>query len=164
MDTVNTSIVVDRPVEEVFAYLADIANHAEFTDHYLVDWHLTRTDSVGLGAGARCRVKAPLQRFAWVGVNIVELEPPVTIALAGSGGKFNRVRTEIVYRLEAREAATTSVRLSAKTEPKTASDRLMESLGGRSWLRRQNGRALERLREILKDGKGRGSRPTVSGL
>ena len=49
------------PREEVFEYLADIANHAEFTDHFMVDWRLTREDSYGRGAGARFRVKAPLQ-------------------------------------------------------------------------------------------------------
>jgi uncharacterized protein YndB with AHSA1/START domain len=50
------SIIVGAPRERVFDYLRDIANHPEFTDHYLVDWHLTRIDSVGLGAGARFRV------------------------------------------------------------------------------------------------------------
>ena len=42
-----------RPREEVFAYLADVANHPEFTDHFLKDWRLTREDSEGRGAGAR---------------------------------------------------------------------------------------------------------------
>ena len=45
--TVSTTIA--KPREQVFEYLADIANHAEFTDHYLVDWHLTRIDSYGPG-------------------------------------------------------------------------------------------------------------------
>ena len=54
--TVSTVISVSR--ERVFDYLQDIANHPEFTDHYLVDWHLTRMNSVGRGAGARFRVKA----------------------------------------------------------------------------------------------------------
>ena len=35
MDPVAVSIIVDKPREEVFEYLADIANHAEFTDHFL---------------------------------------------------------------------------------------------------------------------------------
>jgi len=38
--TVTTTVA--RPREEVFDYLADIANHAEFTDHFLKDFHLTR--------------------------------------------------------------------------------------------------------------------------
>ncbi|MEA2297560.1 MAG: hypothetical protein QOF77_496 [Solirubrobacteraceae bacterium] len=164
MDTVNVSIVVGRPVEEVFAYLVDIANHAEFTDHYLVDWHLTRTDSVGVGAGARFRVTAPMQRFNWVGVNIVEVEAPRRIVEAGGGGKFNRIKVKAVYLLTPTEAEKTEVALSMRTEPATASDRLMEGLGGRPWLRRQNAKALKRLRAIVETGEGRGRRPTVGGL
>ena len=49
MDTVTLDITIDRPREEVFAYLSDVANHPEFSDHYLTDWHLTRVDSVGRG-------------------------------------------------------------------------------------------------------------------
>ncbi len=49
VDPVSVSIVVSAPREQVFDYLQDIANHSEFTDHYLVDWHLTRIDSVGRG-------------------------------------------------------------------------------------------------------------------
>ena len=49
MDPVTSTITIDRPREEVFDYLADIANHPEFSDHYLKDWHLTRVDSVGNG-------------------------------------------------------------------------------------------------------------------
>ena len=55
MDPLVTEITIARPREEVFEYLADIANHAEFTDHYLVEWHLTRENPYGLGAGARFR-------------------------------------------------------------------------------------------------------------
>jgi uncharacterized protein YndB with AHSA1/START domain len=49
MDPVSAHIVIDRPREEVFDYLADIANHAEFTDHWLTEWRLTRVDSYGRG-------------------------------------------------------------------------------------------------------------------
>ncbi len=55
MGPMTVSILVDRPREQVFDYLQDIANHPEFTDHYLVDWHLTRIDSVG---AARARAFA----------------------------------------------------------------------------------------------------------
>ena len=41
MDPIELSITIDRPREEVFEYLADIANHPEFTDHYLKEWHLS---------------------------------------------------------------------------------------------------------------------------
>src|SRR6185437_5832068 len=59
VDPVTVSTVISAPREQVFDYLQDIANHSEFTDHFMVDWHLTRIDSIGRGAGARFRVKAP---------------------------------------------------------------------------------------------------------
>ena len=163
MDPVTVSITVGRPREQVFAYLADIANHSEFTDHFLEDWHLTRADPVGRGAGARFRIKAPLQRFSWMGVSFIEVDPPWRIVEAGRGGKFNRIRSMTIYTLEPAPDEGTRVRLSVETEPVTISDHLMEALGARRWTRRQNLRALRRLRSILEDGKHRGARVTVAG-
>ena len=155
--------MVGRPREEVFDYLADIANHAEFTDHYLVDWHLLRENSAGLGAGARFRVKAPLQRFAWFGVRFAEIDAPRRIIEAGRGGKFNRIRTLTSYTLDPSPGDSTRVELTTETIPALPSDRLMEALGARRWTRRQNRRALRRLRSILEQDVGRGQRPTVAG-
>ena len=163
MDPVSVTITVGRPREEVFAYLVDIANHAEFTDHYLTDWHLTREDPVGRGAGARFRVKAPLQRFSWMGVSLIEVDAPWRIVEAGRGGKYNRIRSMTVYTLEPAAGDTTRVKLTVETEPVTISDRLMEALGARGRTRRQNRRALRRLRSILEEGKRRGARVTIAG-
>jgi len=163
VDPVTVSITVGRPREQVFAYLADIANHSEFTDHFLEDWHLTRADPVGRGAGARFRIKAPLQRFSWMGVSFIEVDPPWRIVEAGRGGKFNRIRSMTIYTLEPAPDDGTRVRLSVETEPVTISDHLMEALGARRWTRRQNRRALRRLRSILEDGRHRGARVTIAG-
>jgi uncharacterized protein YndB with AHSA1/START domain len=163
VDPVSVSIVVGRPREVVFDYLRDIANHSEFTDHFLADWHLTRENSVGRGAGARFRVRAPLQRFSWMGVSFIDVRPPRRIVQAGRGGKFNRVRSLTTYTLEPHPGDTTVVELTTETEPVTISDRLLESFGARRWVRRQNRRALRRLRSILEDGRGRGPRVTVAG-
>ena len=64
MNEVERETLIDRPQAEVFAYLADIALWPEWTDHFLTDWHLTREDSYGQGAGARFHVKRRLDRFA----------------------------------------------------------------------------------------------------
>jgi uncharacterized protein YndB with AHSA1/START domain len=163
MDPVSSSIVIARPRAEVFAYLNDIANHAEFTDHFLAEFRLTRENTVGRGAGARFRIKAPLQRFSWAGVSFIEVEPPRRIVEAGRGGKFNRIRMMTVYTLEPHAGDTTKVELTTETEPATLSDKIAESLGARRWTRRQNKRALRRLRSILEEGKGRGPRATIAG-
>jgi len=143
--------------------LRDIANHPEFTDHYLVDWHLTRIDSVGLGAGARFRVKAPGNRFSWGDVTFVEVDAPHRIVEAGRTGKNNRIRTLGVYELAPGASGTTRVRFTLETEPVTLSDRLLEGLGARAWLRRKNNRAMHRLRSIIESDVGRGARVTVAG-
>ncbi len=156
------SIIVGAPRERVFDYLRDIANHPEFTDHYLVDWHLTRIDSVGLGAGARFRVKAPGNRFSWGDVTFIEVDAPHRIVEVGRTGKNNRIRTLGVYELAPGAAGTTRVRFTLETEPVTLSDRLLEGLGARAWLKRKNNRAMHRLRSIIESDVGRGARVTVA--
>ncbi len=165
MHPLTVSIVIDAPREQVFEYLQDIANHAEFTDHYLRDWHLTRENSVGRGAGARFRVAArgPGSRFGWGDVTLAEVEAPHRIVEVGRGGKINRVRTLGVYELAPGAGNTTRVRYTLETRPATLADRLQESLGARGWLRRKNMKAMRRLRSIVETGEGRGERPTVAG-
>lgn len=163
MKPVTVSVGIKRPREEVFEYLADLANHAEFTDHYLVDWHLTRENSYGLGAGARFRIKAPANRFAWGDATVVELERPGRIVEEGRGGKFNRIHSRGEYRLTPSDNDGTDVSYTLETHPGNLADRIMESLGARPYVKRQNAKALRRLRRILEDNEGRGRRATVAG-
>lgn len=162
MDAFTVSTTISRPREEVFEYLADIANHAEFSDHYLVDWHLLREDPRGVGAGARFRVKMPLNRFSWADLSIAELQPPYRILQRGRGGKFNRIRIVATYTLQPASGNGTRVELTFETEPALPSDRLMEAFGARSWMRRKSARAMRRLTTILEEGRDRGRRPTVA--
>ncbi|MGO9954711.1 MAG: SRPBCC family protein [Solirubrobacteraceae bacterium] len=162
MEPFTVATTIARPREQVYEYLADIANHAEFTDHYLVDWRLTRVDPYGPGAGARFRIKAPLQRFAWADVTIAEMQPPYRIVEHGRGGKYNRIRMLGVYTLSPASAGATKVQYTFETEPRQLSDKLMETFGGRSWSRRKAGKAMRRLRSILEDGRDRGRRASVA--
>ncbi len=170
MDPVSVSTVVSAPREQIFDYLQDIANHPEFTDHFLVDWHLTRVDSVGRGAGARFRVKAPFNRYSWADVTFAEVERPQRIVENGRTGKGNRIRTLGVYELDPTGGGATRVTFTLQTAPATFADRLMESFGARGWMRRKNAKALRRLRAIMEGGAGvsaraarRGPRVTVAG-
>jgi uncharacterized protein YndB with AHSA1/START domain len=163
VDPITVSVTIARPREEVFEYLADIANHAEFTDHYLKDWHLTREESYGRGAGARFRVAAPGNRFPWADTTFVEVDPPYRIVEAGRGGKYNRNKVTGVYTLAPGPGGTTRVEFTNEFEPALLSDRILSKLGVRSWLKRKNRKALRRLRSILEEGEGRGKRVTVAG-
>jgi uncharacterized protein YndB with AHSA1/START domain len=163
VDAVTVSTTIAMPREQVFEYLADIANHAEFTDHYLVDWHLLRENPYGTGAGARFRVKAPLSRFSWADMTFSELQPPYRIIERGRGGKYNRVRMLGTYTLTPAPSGTTKVEYTLETQPAMLSDKLMEALGARAWNKRQAARAMRRLRAILEEGRLRGKRVTVAG-
>jgi uncharacterized protein YndB with AHSA1/START domain len=163
VDPFTVTVTIAKPREEVFEYLADLANHAEFTDHYLKDWHLTREDSYGRGAGARFRLDSPGNRFGWGDTTLVEVDPPFRIVEAGRGGKYNRIKVTGVYTLTPGPGGTTRVEFFNQVEPALLSDRIMEKLGARGWLRRKTRKAMRRLRSILEEGLDRGARATIAG-
>ncbi len=163
MDPVELTSTIDRPREEVFEYLADIANHPEFTDHYLKHWRVTRVVSYGPGAGARYKMDGPFQRFGWSDLTFIQVEPPRSIVAVGRGGKFNRIKTYASWTLEPASGGT-RVEFVFETEPKLPTDRLVEAFGFRRWFKRKSGKGLRRLRSILEDNERRGTRATVAGI
>jgi uncharacterized protein YndB with AHSA1/START domain len=164
MEPVTLTTTIARPRAEVFEYLADVANHEQFSDHCMTDWHLTREESYGRGAGARFRVKSRFDRFSYGDLTLTEVIAPERIVGAGRAGRFNRVRTHSEWRLKDLGNGRTEVEFTTSTEPATQSDRLMEKL-----LRipaataRCHRRALDRLRSILEGGGERGARTTLAG-
>lgn len=153
MDPVNASAVIDAPRQQVFEYLSDVSKRPDFTDHFLVDWRLTRENPVGTGAGARFRVKAPANRFSWGELTLAQTERPSRILELGRTGKGNRIRTRGVWELAQGAAGTTRVSFTYETMPALLSDRVREALGMRWWTRRQYARALRRLRSIMESAE-----------
>ena len=164
MEPVTLTTTIARPREEVFEYLAEVANHSEFTDHCLTDWHLTREDSYGAGAGARFRVKARFDRFSYGDMTLAEVRPPERIVATGRAGRFNRMRTRTEWRLEEAGTGKTALTFVTESTPATSSDRLMERLlRVPARTKRCHRKALERLRSILEAGEQRGARTSLSG-
>ena len=95
--------------------------------------------------------------------SVVEVERPHRIVEAGRAGKNNRIRTLGVYELAPAALGSTRLRFTVQTMPATISDRLLESLGARAWLKRKTARAMRRLRAILEGEEARGNRVTVAG-
>jgi len=162
VDPITAEVIVARPREEVYEYLVYIANHAEFSDHYLVQWHLTREDSYGVGAGARYKLAARGKRYTWADSTITEAVAPRLIVERGRTGKFNRNLTRAVYELEEASGGATRVTFTLESKPKLLSDRIQE-IGTRGWLKRKNKKSLSRLRSILEEDLDRGTRPSVAG-
>jgi hypothetical protein len=145
MKPVEVSTVIRRPIAEVYAHLDVLANHEAFTDHFLVDWHLEGPVS-GVGASVTMTVRAP-GRSEEVELTVIEAEPPVRTVeeTVGAGG---RRRTRGTYTLGAIDADRTEVHFTIDPLEVPRSERPLWPLS-RAWLRRQNARSLERLREQL---------------
>ena len=145
MKPVEVSTVVRRPIAEVYAYLDVLGNHEAFTDHFIVDWELSGPAS-GVGAAVRMRVKAP-GRSEVVDLTVLEAQPPVRSVeeTVGAGGKR---RSRGTYTLRALSDDETEVRFEVAPLETPLSERPLWPLS-RVWLRRQNARAMERLRELL---------------
>jgi uncharacterized protein YndB with AHSA1/START domain len=156
MRPVTVSSVVDAPRERVFDYLADIANNAGFTDHFVDQCRLTRLESRGVGAAARFRLRSGpaipfVSPFAgqWAEMVIVALDPPHRILMEGTAGRIGRVAMKGEYLLTAHDHGMTKVSYTFASEPSNHVDRLREAVGGRSWMTRKLRRSLRRLRDTL---------------
>ena len=164
VDPVTLHVNIDRPREEVFAYLADVANHPEFTDHFLKDWRLTREDSEGRGAGRALPPGRPLRPLRLLRPHLAELD-------AAAPDRRRRPRRQVqpdqdVPPVDARagrrrHAAGVRLRDRAAAADRPASSRQLS--GRRGWFRRNAARALRRLRSILEENRDRGARATVAG-
>ena len=162
MGPISAEIEIDVPREQAFAALADLAARPSFTDHFLTDFHLTRIESSGVGAGARFRVDAPLRKI-WMDTAIVAAEEPFRLVEEGRGGRGNRIRNHTVWELTESSGRLTAVRVSHWTEPGPI-DRGLELLSaGSLWQARGWRRALRRLRDNLESDQPASERIAVAG-
>lgn len=163
MGPVTVHTLISAPREQVFDYVADLANHVAFVDHFTSDFRLARARSDGVGAAARFRVENPGPK-QWAEVQVVELDAPRRLVEQGKAGRFLRNSFWTVWDFMP-EGRSTRVELTFWTEPATRWDRVKEGLGGRGWVRRQHRIALERLRRIFEEQRdGPLARATIAGL
>ncbi len=145
MKPVIVSTSIGRPPADVFAFLDDLANHEQFTDHFLVDWVMTHEDTRGAGAGVRLKTTVGPHRDAEI--TILESSPE-RIVETGRGGKAMQSRTRGTYTLAPSADGGTDVTFTLEMEPATLVERLQGPLA-RAYLRKQNARAMERLKALM---------------
>ena len=163
MRPVEVETFISAPREEVFDFLADIANRVCFTDHFLKDVRLTSPRTRGEGAAVRFVVDAPVGE-QWAELGIVKLERPRLVVEEGRMGRLGRTKLFGSYELALQGHGLTRVTRAVWTEPGARVDALRETLGGRRWLRRQTRIALERLRMVFEDDRDEPlARATVAG-
>ena len=139
MKPVTVSTTIKRPRDEIYAVLDDLMNHEAFTDHYLTNYERTETGIRVMGKGGG----------GWMEITPVSSTPD-RIVEHGTSGRGGRRHTKGIYELEPRNGSTV-VRFTNEVEPAGIGDRLAAPLI-RSYLRRQNGRALQRLKEQMEAG------------
>src|ERR1700712_3881888 len=158
MGPIRAETEIDVPREQVFATIADMAARPSFTDHFLSDFHLTRLEPRGLGAGARFRIQAPLRKV-WMDATIVETEEPFRIVERGQGGRVNRIRSNTVWDMTEGAGSLTQLSVSHWTEPTNPLDRALEiASAGSVWQERSWREALRRLRDMLESDDPRSER------
>lgn len=163
MGPISAEVEVDASREEVFALITDLSLRPSFTDHFLTDFHLTRIDPVGIGAGARYRIDTPL-RSPWADTTIAELEQPFKVLERGRTGRSNRIEVTTAWELTGGTGSLTKVIFSTWTQPSHPVDRLVEALSGAETFQRRGWKqALHRLREILEGERQLDDRVAVAG-
>lgn len=136
MKPVTVSTTINRPRDEIYAVLDDLMNHEAFTDHYLTRYERTETGIRVKGKGGG----------GWMEITPVSSTPD-RIVEHGRSGRGGRRHSRGIYELEPRNGSTV-VRFTNEIEPAGIGDRLAAPLI-RSYLRKQNGRALQRLKEQM---------------
>ncbi|HEX5763070.1 MAG TPA: SRPBCC family protein [Solirubrobacterales bacterium] len=163
MGPLSAEVEIDVPRERAFEAIADLALRPSFTDHFLTDFHLTRIDSAGVGAGARFRIDLAPRRV-WMDTTIVGQEPPHKVIERGTGGRTNRIATHTVWELVEGTGTLTRVRVAHWTEPSNPLDRRLEVLSGAAGRQERAWReALRRLRDLLEADGAAAERLTVAG-
>lgn len=164
MRSAQAKITIDRPAEEVYEYLLDIASRTEFAPDVFRELRLARVESKGIGAGARYRLHRKL-RDRYAGTTITEAASGERILEEGSTGRGGRVGMAIEFLLEGQPGGPTKVTWIIETYPLNPADRLRE-FRMRGPLRRRMRRGLKRLRAILEGAPDavRGERTTVGGM
>lgn len=145
MKPVTVSVVVLRPIEEVYDFLDLLANHESFLDHFLVDWKFSGP-ARGVGAKAEARASAPMSQD-WTDFEVIEAERPRRIVEDGVGLKGKR-HTRGTYTLEQLADGGTKVSFELAWLAAARAERLIPPLT-RAFIKRPNGKAMRRLAKQL---------------
>jgi uncharacterized protein YndB with AHSA1/START domain len=159
---IESRITISAPRDEVFAFIADMANRVAWMDHFLKDFRLNRVNPHGVGAGANFVVDSPLfpQRAEY---QIVEAEAPRYLRERGRIGRLGRTRGWTEWEL-VENYGSTEVTVTVWSEPGIRWDGIKEGLGARPWLKRQMATSLRRLRKIFEEQPDRPlARAAVAG-
>jgi hypothetical protein len=144
MKPISVSVRVDRPREEVFAFLDVLANHEQFTDHMLIDWSF---DGPAAGVGGKARERANMPGEHWMETEVLESVPPIRTVEETVGAEGKR-RTRGTYTLEELPGGATDIHFTLEYLETPGSERITAPLI-RAYVKRANAKAMRRLGKAL---------------
>ena len=144
MGPVSANVTIDVPREDVFEILTDLSARPSFTDHFMEGFHLLRIEPVGVGAGARFK----LRDAGWVDSIIEEADAPHRLVERGMGGYLNRIPNVTEWLLSDAGPDGCEVQVTFWTEPETVIDKIKDRKASERRLGKGLKKALERLRNV----------------
>jgi uncharacterized membrane protein len=111
MPQATHSVIIDRPIEQVFEFLADAENDPTWREGVV---SISKMSGSGVGTVYDQRVKGPGGRPIVADIEIIAFEPPTSIDFRGIAGP---VRPSGSFRLES-QGSQTKVTLHLETELK----------------------------------------------
>ena len=141
MTTVTADIVIARPPEVVFSWLADLARHRQFMLDGWTEYRVTTPQSSS--KGARASFRARWGQGEAITVEIAEVESPSRLALRSTAGEL-----ALVWTLT-RSGDSTRAALRAECAPSNDFlNRLLSPLVTSARLRADTQQMVERLKAL----------------
>ncbi|HET9041436.1 MAG TPA: SRPBCC family protein [Gemmatimonadales bacterium] len=144
MFTSRVAVLISRPLDEVFAYVADARNRPAW-DESVDTEELTSPEPIEVGTTVRTRFRSMGRRYEYTWV-VVAHQPPNRMTIESTSGPFP---TTLDYELEGRDGGTW-VDFSVTGRP-TGLLRLLQPLVARNTQSNLD-RGFERLRQLLEAG------------
>ena len=141
MFTRSVSVVIARPLEEVFAFVEDARNRPRWDDGVDSE-ELTSPEPIGVGSTVRTRLRSMGRAYEYTW-EVTEHEPPRRMTIESTSGPFP---TTLAYRLAERDGGT-AVDFAVTGRPGGAM-RLLQPLIARG-TRKNLDRAFPRLKAVL---------------
>jgi carbon monoxide dehydrogenase subunit G len=153
--TASVDVLIARPIDEVFEFIADARNRPQWDDSVESE-ELTSPEPIGLGTTVRTRLKPSFGRRAEYTWEIVEHAPPTRQTIDSTSGPFP---TTLEYRLSD-QGGGTRVEFSVTGRPGGVM-RLLQPLIART-IQRNLDRNFPRLKQLLEARPASGPTPPRS--
>lgn len=144
MFTRTVTILVNRPIDEVFTFVADARNRPQWDDSVISE-DVTSAEPIGMGTTVRTRLRSMGRQYEYTWT-VVEHQPPGRMTIESTSGPLP---TTLAYRLSGRDGAT-HVEFTVTGRP-AGFLRLLQPLVARNTQHNLD-RGFARLKEVLEAG------------